>query len=261
VDLSAFAGDVAPVRSNRRHLHDALLRRNAPARNDLAADVPYLRCANETCRRWFVRQRGRTTYGGNRMRGVMSREGTYVGRSTVTVKRVCDDWLAGKRGVRPTTLAGYRDVLKPVVAAYGSLPVQRLTKRHLDDLIPLLTAGGLARTDGRSRRPWSARTVNSMLFVLGEVLGDAMRQGLVTRNVAALVDRLPQSRTEIDTFTQSEVRKVLAVARGDRLELAWNLALSGLRRGEVCGLRWTDVDFLAQTLTMSRTASPSTGQL
>jgi hypothetical protein len=71
VDLSAFAGDVAPVRSNRRHLHDALLRRNAPARNDLAADVPYLRCANETCRRWFVRQRGRTTYGGNRMRGVM----------------------------------------------------------------------------------------------------------------------------------------------------------------------------------------------
>jgi hypothetical protein len=39
--------------------------------NDLAADVTYLRCANETCGRWFGRQRGRTTYGGNRMRGVM----------------------------------------------------------------------------------------------------------------------------------------------------------------------------------------------
>jgi hypothetical protein len=35
-----------------------------------------------------------------------AREGTYVGRSTLTVKRICDDWLAGKRGARPTTLAG-----------------------------------------------------------------------------------------------------------------------------------------------------------
>jgi hypothetical protein len=39
--------------------------------NDLAAEVPYLRCANEACGRLFARQRGRTTYGGNRMRGVM----------------------------------------------------------------------------------------------------------------------------------------------------------------------------------------------
>ena len=39
--------------------------------NDLAEEIPYLRCANETCRRLFVRQRGRTKYGGNRMRGVM----------------------------------------------------------------------------------------------------------------------------------------------------------------------------------------------
>jgi hypothetical protein len=39
--------------------------------NDLAEEVPYLRCANESCGRLFVRQRGRTEHGGNRMRGVM----------------------------------------------------------------------------------------------------------------------------------------------------------------------------------------------
>ena len=164
-----------------------------------------------------------------------AREGTYVGRSMVTVKRLSDDWLAGKRGVRPTTLAGYRDVLKPVVGAYGAIPAQRLTKRHLDDLIPLLTSGSLERMDGRRRRQWAPRTVNLMLFVVGEVLNDAARQGLVTRNVAALVDRLPQTRAEIDTYTRGEVRKVLAAARDDRFEHAWHLALSGLRRGEVCG--------------------------
>ena len=98
--------------------------------------------------------------------------------------------------------------------------------------------------------PWSPRTVNLMLFVLGEVLDDAMRQGLVTRNVAALVDRLPQGRTAIDTYTRSEVHKVLDAARDDRLEHAWHLALSGLRRGEVCGLRWADIDLRARTLTI-----------
>jgi integrase len=47
-----------------------------------------------------------------------------------------------------------------------------------------------------------------------------------------------------------EVRTVLAAARDDRLEHAWHLALSGLRRGEVCGLRWTDVDLRVRTLTI-----------
>jgi hypothetical protein len=63
-----------------------------------------------------------------------SREGTYVGRSGRTLKQVCEDWLAGRRGIRPTTLAGYRNWLKPVIAAYGEMPAQKLTKRHLDDL-------------------------------------------------------------------------------------------------------------------------------
>jgi len=183
-----------------------------------------------------------------------TREGTFVGRSGVTVDEVCRDWLAARRSVRPSTLAGYRDVLKPVRAAYGALPVQRLTKRHIDDLIPQLLAGTLKRANGRKRRPWGGRTTNLMLFTLGKVLDDAMRQGLVTRNVAALVDRLPQAKTEMLTYTKPEVRKVLEAARTDRLEAAWHLSLSGLRRGEVCGLRLDrDVDLAAKTLTITET--------
>jgi integrase len=182
-----------------------------------------------------------------------AREGTYVGRSGITVEQVCDNWLAGRRGIRPSTLAGYRNWLKPVIAVYGSLPAQKLTKRHLDDLIPLLVAGKLRRRDGHSIRAWSARSVNAMLGALDQVLDDAVRQGLVTRNVAALVDRLGQSRRERDTYTPAEVKKVLAVCRQDRLEVAWHLALYGLRRGEIAGLRWSDIDFKAKTLTIDLT--------
>jgi integrase len=113
-----------------------------------------------------------------------------------------------------------------------------------------LRAGTVARSDGKPRRPWKPRTINLLLFVLGDVLDDAMKQGLISRNVAGLIDRLPQARHEMQTFTPAEVRKVLAVARDDRFELAWHLALYGLRRGEICGLTWTDIDLKARTLTV-----------
>lgn len=182
-----------------------------------------------------------------------ARQGTYVGRSAVTLAQLCADWLDGRKGIRPSTLAGYRDVLKPLVGAYGALVAQRLTKKHIADLIDRLVAGQLERADGRARRPWSARTVNLMLFTLGQVLEDACRQGMLVRNVATLVDRLPQTKKEMLTFTPAEVRKVLAKARTDRMEPAWHLALYGLRRGEIGGLAWSDVDLSAGTLTTRET--------
>ena len=179
------------------------------------------------------------------------RDGSYVGKSTTSVAQVVNDWLDGRRAVEPTTLAGYRNWLKPVVAVCGALPVQKLSKRDLDALIPRLTAGELTRADGRQMRPWRARSVNAMLGVLVDVLNDALKQGLVTRNVAALVDRLPQVKTERETYTAAEVKQVLATARADRLEVAWHLALYGLRRGEIAGLRWSAVDFGNRRLTIN----------
>jgi integrase len=190
-----------------------------------------------------------------------AREGTYVGRSSATVEQVIKDWLAGRRGIKPTTLAGYRNWLKPVIKTYGALPVQKLTKRNLDELIPLLVGGGLERGDGRPSRPWKPRSVNAMLGVLVDILDDAMKQGMVARNVAALVDRLPSTRKEMDTYTPDEVKRVLAAARTDRLEIAWHLALYGLRRGEIAGLRWEEgVNLTAHTLTIDLTRVTVDGQ-
>jgi integrase len=178
--------------------------------------------------------------------------GVFTTRSAKTVEVVCRDWLAGRR-LRPSTLANYADVLKPIRAAHGTMPVQRLTKAHIDELVTSLAEGGLSLSNGRPRRPWSPRSLNLMLTVLQMVLEDAMRQGWVARNVAHLVDRVPQVKHEMRTFTEPEVHKLLAVAETDRLEVAWHLALSGLRRGEVCGLTWDDVDFDAGELNIRQT--------
>jgi integrase len=176
--------------------------------------------------------------------------GAFVARTSLTVDQLCRDWLDGRHGLKPKTLAGYRDVLKPVRSVYGALPVRQLTKQHLVKLVAELQQGSIPRADGTARRPWTARTVNLMLFTLGQVLDDAVKQGTMARNVAELVDRLPQTKVVMQTFTATQVTRVLTAAKTDPLEHAWHLALYGLRRGEVCGLTWDAIDFGKRTLTV-----------
>jgi len=76
--------------------------------------------------------------------------------------------------------------------------------------------------------------------------------GKLVRNVARLVKPPEHTPRERDTWTKAEVRKFLAKASSDRLYVAWRLSLYGLRRGEVLGLRWSDIDLRARTLTVNQ---------
>jgi len=186
------------------------------------------------------------------VRGDVAR-GTYVHPAKVTLAEACEDWLAAKHGLKPSTLHGHRVNLAAALAQLGDVEVQKLTKRHIDDLVTALRAGGLPSPTGKSRKAWSPRSVNYMLGLLTAVLRDQMRQGHVVRNVAELVDRIAADPKPADTFTPAELQKVLKHIEGDRYAIAWQLALTGLRRGEVAGLRWGDIDLDARTLQISST--------
>jgi len=173
--------------------------------------------------------------------------------SRVTLAEACEDWLAAKHGLKPSTLHGHRVNLAAALAELGGVEVQNLTKRHIDDLVTALRAGGLASPTGKSRKAWSPRSANYMLGLLAAVLRDQMRQGHVVRNVAELVDRIPEDPKQPDTFTPAGLQKVLDHVDGNRYAIAWQLALTGLRRGEVAGLRRSDIDLDAHTLQISST--------
>ena len=187
--------------------------------------------------------------------------GTYVMRSTLTVEQACANWLAGRHGLRKSAKAAYRNGLQPLRDRGGDMPIQALEKRHLDELVTDLMAGGVVPVHvkegrgvrGRYRRPWKAATINPMLNYLESMLNELLKQGKVNYNVAALVDRLPVSKVPMQTFTTVEVEKLLDTFAEDRLGHVWHLALVGLRRGELCGLRWTDIDFEAQTISIEIT--------
>lgn len=187
-------------------------------------------------------------------------KGNFVSRSTVTVDQMCADYLAGRHKLRESSRAKLEYDLAPLRERYGRVPVQRLSKGQIDALVADLVAGGTKTAKGRQRKPWSAESVNKVIASIEQVLADAKAQGIVARNVANLVNRVSKQHKAVDTFTEVEVQALLAAITQDRLAHAWELALSGLRRGEIGGLRWTDVDLAAKTLSITNNRVPAGGK-
>ncbi|WP_231383769.1 tyrosine-type recombinase/integrase [Rhodococcus sp. 114MFTsu3.1] len=141
------------------------------------------------------------------------------------------------------------------------MPVQKLTKGHLDTLVNDLLDGTSVKPDGQPRRPSKATSINPMLNLVSAVLTGLMKQGRLVRDVAALVDRAPRVPVEMQTLTEDEVQRILTNSASDRNGHAWLLALSGLRRGELSGLRWQDIDLEAGYLRILNTRVSVNGRV
>ncbi|HEY1282019.1 MAG TPA: hypothetical protein VGF22_20220, partial [Acidimicrobiales bacterium] len=101
----------------------------------------------------------------------------------------------------------------------------------------LLTAGG------RFGRPLSPRSVQYTHTVVGRALADAVEWGLLPRNPARSAKRPRVAKPDMRVWDAAQARQFLASVRGDRLHAMWLMMLTtGLRRGEIAGLQWTDVD-------------------
>jgi integrase len=124
------------------------------------------------------------------------RKGNLVKPSKITLGKAIDDWLAGRRNLRPSTQRSYRDSLELAKARIGHIQLQGLTKARLDALVTELLKSG-RRIGNVQRQGLSPRSVNQMLTLLGSVLDAAMRDGLVVRNVAKLVEHPRQPKKEM----------------------------------------------------------------
>lgn len=176
--------------------------------------------------------------------------GSYIKPDTeLTLGRAAQLWLAGKRKIRPGTRRTYTDALDRATRLFGSVPIQQLSKAQLDHLVTTLLVSG-RRVSNRRSQALSPRSVNLTLMLVSAVLDDQQRQGNLARNVARLVDRVEHERGEMATWTAQQAAVFLSSVAGDRLSAAWNLSLYGLRRSEVLGLRWSDVDLVGRALSI-----------
>lgn len=150
------------------------------------------------------------------------------------------------------TVRGYRvNVEKHIVPYIGSIPINALTPRDIQRLYDRLAAKGLSST--------SIRYVHNNLH---KALSHAVKQEVIVRNPADLVDPPLVNRFEGSALPVDAVKRLLAASASSELYLPITLALTlGLRRGEALGLQWSDVDFSAKTITVRQAASFPNGQL
>ena len=176
-------------------------------------------------------------------------EGTYVARDPQTLGEWIERWLETmKPKIRESTWRDYRNGLHRVSDRLGQVPLQSLRPLDVEELYADLLREG--RRYGGGLAP---KTVRNIHIALRRSLADALRFGLVSRNVAALVKPPVPGRSELVTWSADEVRAFLDAVGDDRLMPAYRLlAATGMRRGEALGLRWSDVDLAKSRLTVNR---------
>ena len=152
----------------------------------------------------------------------------------------------------PEHVDGYRSIIElHVIPRVGRLPLRRLRAHHLESLYADLLASG--RRDGKGGL--DPKTVLEVHVIVHKALRDACKRGLVVRNVASDAEAPKRHRpsNELRAWTAQQLHVFLQVARGDRLFPAfWLGASTGMRRGELLGLRWGDVDLAGGHLSVNR---------
>jgi integrase len=106
----------------------------------------------------------------------------------------------------------------------------------------------------------SPRTVKYVHVTLHKALKQAVMDGLIPRNATDAVKPPQVRREEMHPLAPEQVKLLLEAARGDRLEALYVLAITtGLRQGELLGLKWEDVDLEDGTLQVRRTLATTKG--
>jgi integrase len=173
-------------------------------------------------------------------------KGLVFNDENMTVGEYLDRWLSDSvRGtVRESTFS--RDkylVTNHIKPTLGRLRLKTLNALHLQGLYRERLDSGL-----------SGSTVQKVHHVLHKALAQAVRWDLIPRNPADSVKAPTPTPKEMNPLSASEARKLLEAAQGNKLEALYVVAIhTGMRRGELLGLKWKDVDLGSSTIRVRRT--------
>jgi integrase len=176
------------------------------------------------------------------------KQGTLATGPQQTLKVYLDQWLeqVHRPAVRIASYISYRTILdKHIIPALGNIQLQKLTPQRVQAFYARKLEEGL-----------SPSTVQGFHAVLHKALDNAVRWNLLARNVCDAVSLPRKVRHEIQPLTQEQVQQLLKAAQEHELEALLTVALvTGMRKGELLGLRWQDINLETGSLQVSRTVN------
>ena len=179
--------------------------------------------------------------------------GTFMPKRKETVGTFLERWLEIYAASNTTlrTQQGYRGVItRYIIPAFGGVLLQSLRPDHIQALYSGLLGRGL-----------SPRTVLHVHRVLRGALSQALKWGVVIRNVADAATPPRPERAETIMWGRDTVREFLEVSRQSRFHELYQLALlTGMRRSELVGLKWDQVDLPGKKLAVVATLQHITGR-
>ncbi len=179
--------------------------------------------------------------------------GAPITTSKITLSEYLDEWLERKKSSKVTqkTIIDYAGIinryLKPNL---GHIQIGKLTPRHIEDLHTLMVRQGL-----------SARSVQYTHRVLSQALKRAVELELINRNVCDVIAPPRIRRKAVRVMNIDEAERFLEATYGSFYWPVFFFAIyTGLRKGELLGLRWCDVDLQNATISVNHTATRITGK-
>ena len=151
-------------------------------------------------------------------------------------------WLENyaRQSVRQTTMDNYTSLIdKHIIPELGHIQIAKLSPMHLQEFYNKKLRYG--RADGKPGG-LAPKTVRELHSIVHKALDQALKWQAVTKNVARAVSPPRKEKKEIKYWTKDEVKEFLNSIESERLFTLYHLALNtGMRRGELLGLRWVDM--------------------
>jgi integrase len=179
-------------------------------------------------------------------------KGSYIDPSKITFGEYIQEWLDNKQDISPETrYTNNGHIRNHIIPELGHIPLQKVNVMHIEKFVKYLQERGLA--DG---------TVRKIYNLIHTCFKTAVRKEFIIKNPFDLMDKGSkprESKPKVDYWTTEEVKNFFSVL-DHRLRILYVLAIyTGMRRGELLGLRWKDVYFETSQLRISQTLKARQG--
>lgn len=181
-----------------------------------------------------------------------------------TFKDMAEYWIEndGKEKLAPKTYIRYKEFLKRIYdSPIGSKKLIDINQMELNEFYRNLAKPGVNKLTGGGL---SSKTIREHHNVISKVLEVAWKWGIIDENIAKRADPPSPKSRETECLNEEEAIKVLYLLKDEPIQyrtMISLLILFGLRRGELCGLEWKDIDFERNTMSVRRSSQYLEGKI